>query len=422
MASSMILFLYCRKTDSAKEITEQNPESEILILNKLQWSENPAVDEMARFIAAMPLPENSRLSKLISNPEYIKYSKNINESWEKYDKNHLAVIRTWQEKEIDKNCGQNLFYPFSGPDIVHAATLFPDVRSFHLFALESPGEFPMPDIKNTSEEITNLKKILSVVGPVLQRPFWRTNDMKVQIGSGKYVGITSVTLFFLSRMNYKVLDAFPVSADENGNLVKLGIEKAATSNAVAIFYKKPSEDKVRALLYFQGDISDGGILKTPGVKKYIRSLNHFSTMLKSASYLLHLSSFDDTRNLILGKSKCLLTDSSGVPFHYINNTNWNLKFYGEYKAPVSLFSIRFQPDLVLATKNNPVKLPFGYGYIFGADKSHLILAQRNPAYPYFEPDYDESDTIGENTIWESPRVIRTRTYSKKDSVFPDLKY
>lgn len=418
ISTGAILFFNCKNGIGAKNETGEGANSEILILNKLQWTEKPEMDEMARFIAAQPLPQNSRLAKLIATPAYTEYSKNINNAWEQYNKKHLTPITEWQTNETGKDCGPNIFYPFSGPDIVHASTLFPEARSFHLFALESPGDFPMPVSDKPAEEINDLNKILSVVGPVLQRPFWRTNDMKVQIGSSKYIGITSVTLFFLSRMNFKILDAYPVTVNANGDLVKMDISKGPSSNGVAIFYKKQTDDQVRALLFFQGDISDSGILKTPGLKKYIRGLSNYSTMLKSASYLLHLSAFDDTRNSILGKSKCILTDSSGVPFHYLNNGNWNLKIYGEYKGPVALFKLRMQPDLVEASRNNPIKMPFDYGYVFGHGKSHLILARRKAEYAFFEPVFDENDTVGESTIWDNPRFIRTKTYLKNEIVAP----
>jgi hypothetical protein len=407
----------CDKSNTRNTVNSKN---EVLILNKLHWTENPQVDEMARFIAAQPLSADTRLAQLTANPAYKEYSEKINSAWNEYSKKHLETITAWQKEETGKDCGQNIFYPFSGPDIVHAATFFPDARSYHLFALEDPGAYPMPDPSNPAKELNDLKRILTVVGPVLKRPFWRTNDMKVQIGSSKYIGITSVSLFFLSRMNYKILDVYPVAADADGNLVKLGTDKATTSNAVAIFFKKPNEDNARALLYFQGDISDHGITKTPGLKKYIRSLDNYSTMLKSASYLMHKSSFDDTRNIILGKSNCILTDSSGVPFHYLNNGNWNIKVFGEYKGPIELFYVRHQPDLVAATMDNPVKLPFEYGYVFSEGKSHLILARRKADFPFFEPAYDEDDTVGETTTWEKPRVNRSRVYPKREAIVPIL--
>ncbi len=85
----------------------------------------------------------------------------------------------------------------------------------------------------------------------------------------------------------------------------------------------------------------------------------------------------------MAKSSYLLQDDSGMPVKYFDRSQWNLKFYGSYTAPIDLFSGDYQPDLreIYQNDKNIKPLNFGIGYKFGVNESNLMLAasKNNPA-------------------------------------------
>lgn len=145
-------------------------------------------------------------------------------------------------------------------------------------------------------------------------------------------------------------------------------------------------------------------------------------MLKAASYLMYRASFDGIRSGVLGRSECILTDSSGVPFHYLDNGRWNLRLFGVYRRPVPLFRDRFQPDLFFAMRDEDRRveeMPFSYGYNYGPGQSHLIFASRRDDNPKRAPVFDRSTSIGEHTVWaNNVRTIERRFTTEEVALTP----
>jgi hypothetical protein len=95
--------------------------------------------------------------------------------------------------------------------------------------------------------------------------------------------------------------------------------------------------------------------------------------------LLHYAFFSSFRDLILGKSKTILEDDTGIPYKYLPRDKWDVSLYGVYVKPVDDFSGVFQTDLQSAYKDSlrtkPKRLPFSLGYHWGTNQQNLIKAQ-----------------------------------------------
>ena len=147
---------------------------------------------------------------------------------------------------------------------------------------------------------------------------------------------------------------------------------------------------VRTLTYFAVNlqnthyVSRGGLvakgLKTrKDLVAFLEGIDIKSTYLKSASYLMHRSTFSIIRNIILDNSEFVLQDDSGIPIQYFDQRKWDLTFYGDYKFPISLFAERHQEDLkdvYLKGGENVKSLPFGIGYQFRKGTSNLMKAEK----------------------------------------------
>ena len=61
------------------------------------------------------------------------------------------------------------------------------------------------------------------------------------------------------------------------------------------------------------------------------------SLLKAASYLMHLGSFTTARDFLLTHSSIILQDDSRIPIDNFNNPGWAVRYFGSYPGPIDLF-------------------------------------------------------------------------------------
>ena len=99
---------------------------------------HPAFNDGALFIAGLSNRQGP-LSAYENQPAWASYARFIGQSWERFDRSHLAPMRAWSAQELSTANPATVFYPFSGPDIVNMYTLFPHARTYLMIALEPVG-------------------------------------------------------------------------------------------------------------------------------------------------------------------------------------------------------------------------------------------------------------------------------------------
>jgi hypothetical protein len=151
--------------------------------------------------------------------------------------------------------------------------------------------------------------------------------------------------------------------------------KSGPANGVKIVFTK-GEGPPRTLYYFSTDLSDGGV-KRSGFLKFCDGLGVGDSLLKSASYLMHSNAFTKVREFVLSKSVAVVQDDSGIPVRYFDAKDWELRPFGNYLGPISLFPGRAQPGMrELYRKSRAEPLDFGIGYRWRPRESNLLLALR----------------------------------------------
>lgn len=148
---------------------------------------------------------------------------------------------------------------------------------------------------------------------------------------------------------------------------------------VSIVFRKPDSPVPQRLNYFSVDASNVGMARYPQFRDYLRSLAPTTTLIKSASYLLHVGEFKRMRNLLLDVSGFLVQDDTGVPYEVLVKRGWQLNVYGRYEVPIPPFERHYQPELAEAYfAGNPAPLAFRFGYRrkFGDDRSNVMVGQR----------------------------------------------
>lgn len=382
LLTSIIIFSNCNLFEKNKENVENQIQEEITEPEVVDVSYNKDLTDIALFIAGITPDSTSNLFKLSQTTEFQTYSKRINEKWDSFFNEVDTKIKPWKDKEIGNLAEKHktLFYPFSGPDFINAEIFFPDFENYILFGLEPPGSVPKP-LEIANNQLSNYFKMYeqSIIH-IIQLSFFRTLSMENDLSSMEVDGTTPVLMIFLARSGKKIIDIKPFKFAENGDLDYDTVfnnfkGNNKFKNGIEISFRKENDPKVQKLIYFSVNISDDYLAKNTDVTNYLSKIDTSSAVyLKSASYLLHESYFSKIRNTILDKADFIFQDDSGLPYRFLNNENWDVKLYGVYDKPISLFSNSYQKDLFEAyQQSKSQELNFKRGY---ARKSNLLISRK----------------------------------------------
>jgi len=394
IAAFIFVFSGCFNEDKKQEakntakVDSVKKDSVIVVKKKSAPKYKREYDDIARYIAGLPQDTGSTLDPLvINNPEWKKYSADLNKNWKKYDSTRTQVMKQWVAEEltgINADTGI-VFYPFSGPDILNAVTLFPKSKQFVMVGLEPVGT--LPDLKNkkgndsVSDYLVSIKNSLQTI---INLSFFKTKAMAVDLHKKELDGTLHLILLFLERTNNKIADIRPVSINREGKLVLYNSFKEAKKDTlrnkgVEVAFIGP-DSVLRKVIYFSVNLSNDYLRKNQAFMYYVNSFDTCNTYVKSASYLMHKPYFSVIREIILAQSKYILQDDSGIPFKFFTaKDNWDLTYYGTYSGAIPMFVIYYQKDLEQAytDKSSRVKkLPFGIGYKYEKGKSNLLLARK----------------------------------------------
>jgi hypothetical protein len=341
-------------------------------------SYNPAYNDYAYFIAGSRTPGGSLASYEVA-PAWRNYAAAMNRDWERFQQEQLGPMREWASQELSRAGTSTAFYPFSGPDFLNLYTLFPRAKTYILVALEPVGVLPDFAKVALSKYFGDLQKSL---WQYLYIDYFVTARMKAQIAQTELEGVLPVLLFFMVREHTRILDIRYLALKPNGILEERqaigGGNPGAGIQGLRIVFATADSPENRNLYYFRVNLQNGSWRRNPQFAAFLQRFGPLTTFTKSASYLLFSRYSSDLRQFILDQSRYVLQDDSGIPLKDFNPAIWNLKFYGVYRRPISLFSNRYQKDLAEAYSRgkNVYPLPFGIGYQFRPGTSNLIFAAK----------------------------------------------
>lgn len=340
-------------------------------------------NDISRYIAGMKAWPGSPYSKLENDSLWAGFHRNFDATWKELTAKRLQPMATWAKTELapEHKANLDIFYPLSGPDILHANTFFPNAKEYHLYALERNGALPDPN-HMTQKEIENyLTAVYSSLGDIFTKSYFITRKMMTALTANNVNGTLPLICVFLVRTGHEIINIRYFHLNNDGtesplNKDSLGIHH---NDLVEVYFKNNMNTSVQMVSYMKCDLSDDAYKKDTALETYFNKMPQSTTYIKSASYLLHYAFFSAFRNLILSKSKTILEDDTGIPYKYLPNDKWDVTLYGIYDTPVSDFSGVFQTDLLKAYQDTLVKktkkLPFSLGYHWGTNRQNLIKAE-----------------------------------------------
>ncbi|WP_341971627.1 hypothetical protein [Roseateles sp. PN1] len=339
----------------------------------------------------------------VTDPELAALFAQTNATWEALKKGQLAEMRKFSQAKLaaEQTACKTLFYPFGGPDVLNALTLFPSCQHYILFGLEPVGTLPNLSNKPAAEVKQFVKAMNQSQEYLLRRNFFVTQYMSKDFRSKKLDGVIpliSVTLarlgYELKGIEYKSLDGTPFfeyrtrdaaidpKADPNAAPASAAEAKPRkrVPRAVLFSFSLPGSNKVQTLFYANFDASDEGLKRRPYFPRYMEKHAPTATLLKAASYLMHGPEFSNMTALVLSKSPVIVQDDTGLPYRTLLDAGYRVELFGNYSKPIGLFNYRAQPELAKAYAALPARstLPFMWSYNVAREDMGLQLA-RKPA-------------------------------------------
>ena len=363
------------KTPAAKAviITDTVKKKEIIVEKKYDRTLN----DISRFIAGLTPDSGSAYSSICKKDVSWKNFSSINEKeWANVTTKRIVVMDEWAKKELQEERAKKgtIFYPFSGPDILHAITFFPDAKNYYLMALEKCGSLPNLNEMDSAATCNYLNSIDHSLQDVFNKSYFITKKMLNDLSTAKVNGALPLICIFLERTGNEVLETKYYHLKEDGNYEET--KSDSLKSFVKVDFRRIGSKEVQSVYYFKSNLENKNLDKNMGLQAFLNKMDTCTTYLKSASYLLHYKNFSTIRDIILAKSKTVLQDDTGIPYSYFSQDKWKVKVYGKYYKVTKDFAGVFQTDLLQRYQKDTAKtnLPFSLGYHWGDKNQNLLKA------------------------------------------------
>jgi hypothetical protein len=367
-------------------VVEKERNDSIESAKQAELKTNDTLNALANIMSG--ISDTSSIYQYVQNTtDFKSFSKNFDKRWNTYDSTRLMNLRKFKEDEISKivTAQSTLFYPFSGPDILHAQAFFPEADKYVMIGLEPVGSLPEFKKDQTDSLDTYFSKVNTSLNAILKFSFFRTQSMKNDLKNEEVDGTLHLLFLFLKRTGNEFSSAKPVTVDSSGMIQYVGsfsdLKKLKTNTRGVEIKFVDAAKHSKTLYYFSLNAADGGLKSNKGFVTYLKNMGTVNTYLKGASYLMHKNYFSMIRNVILDQSQHVVQDDSGIAFHYFleDDHKWSYSFFGQYLKPIPMFSAFYQKDLDSLYKKQGAKpIGFGIGYNFKDKNSNFMIATKQP--------------------------------------------
>jgi len=344
---------------------------------------------VAKFLAGVPLSSPASLARLQRESASRAHSAEFEKLWRRYNEHYFVPIRLWSSVELSPRIFPTapVFYFFGGPDILSCLGFYPDATDYFLGGLEPVGSIPSPESLAPDVLFSSLARLRKSTEVILSFGHFITKDMRAELETGEFKGVTPVIAVFLAMTGAEVLDISCFGVRGDGGVEEYGAGSKVAHGVlpgVRVTFRRNALAVPQRVHYVQADVSDDGLSSNNGVLIWTGKFGTGNAYLKAASYLMHEPYFSKIRNFLLSRSRSVLQDDSGIPFSFFQDGRWRCWFFGTYSGTLDIFKKYHQAELPAAFAASGTPLAFGTGYKWRVGESNLMLAVRQDP-PRAEP-------------------------------------
>jgi len=350
---------------------------------------------IARLLAGLDPKGGSAALQAVAHTDAWKVHRKASRWGDRQLRERLERMDQWQRTTLPPgHAGSALMYPFSGPDFVNAFALFPDYETYVFFSLEPPGEIPALGSMDENHLNQLFSDLRGALNDLVALNFFITPNMHDNLHTEALEGTVPVLLaqMGLLGLNVRSVETFepwPSSAAvaatdgkpaETVDAAKTDGKPELPLRAVRIEFEDHAKAR-RSLLYLSLDVSDAQLRFYPQFVPWLRSFEHPTVLLKSASYLLHGSNFRKVRGVVRERAQLIVQDDTGMPYRLLRADGFQISLYGQYEHPVKLFENRYQKDLddAFGSTGNSDPVPFPFGYNWRKEGRSGVIVARRPS-------------------------------------------
>ncbi|MFT5857963.1 MAG: hypothetical protein ACI865_000047 [Flavobacteriaceae bacterium] len=377
----VIAFAFVQCTETA---TVESADNSAVVKNDETVVETPLTeaqllhDKIGKFLAGIK-HDNLGNANAFNSDKWDTHSKLLSGNWASMETKRLTPMSDWTKSTINPNIIDTLplFYPYSGPDFLHANYLFPNASNYTMMALEPIGDLPDFATMSQGEMDHYLDNINLFLRDIYKRSYFITKNMEGDVDSSAINGILPVLYVFIERSGYSIKDVERVGLDASGNIVAKENGISNKLDGVRFSMTQNETGQKKQLVYWDCNISNSGFEKTPELALYISNMQRSNAFMKSASYLMHYNTFSEIRELVLANSQAILEDDTGIPYKYFESSQWKALLYGKYTKPIADFQSRLWQEDLQEAYDDPAThagtLPFSLGYHWGDGVQNYML-------------------------------------------------
>ena len=347
----------------------------ILALTGLASAGAASPNDTARVLAGLPPAPGSPLAGIVSTPGWQRHAAEMRAAWNTFERRQLNRIRVWASAKLPGPYPA-MFYMFGGPDFVHADAFFPRARTYVQAGLEPVGAVPDLSRLPPAQLAASLTALRQSLGNFFQFGYFITKEMGAQFRFGAFSGTLPVLYAFLARTDKTILKVEYVALSANGGVV--AVKGKRRPSGVRITFAGSDRTR-RTLYYFRTNLENSGVAKS-GFLKFCARLGTGGSLLKSASYLMHVGEFSRVRDFVLTHSAVIVQDDSGIPLKHLSDGRWNLYPFGQYIPPIDVFKHHVQPDMAQLFARAQ-RVNFGIGYRSHPTRTTILVATRAAPRP-----------------------------------------
>jgi hypothetical protein len=294
-------------------------------------------------------------------------------AWQFYQQNMGRAMSEWAHTEINQPAGTTLFYPFSGPDFVTAAHLFPQANRFVMVAMQAAGEPAVLSNMSSTRAQNFQAKFLREWMKFSRLAFFRTDDLNEDLrDKHAQIGVTTILITFALYMGYDVTDVYPIALDAKSGQF---IQTTGDWKSVRLVMSKGGKPVM--LDYVSLDLSDSHLSQTEPMRAWLERESRNPVLLKAASHLLQETYFSVFRDILVANAKMVVQDETGLNYTHLSQIG-PVALYGGFLYPHELFNRKKQESLAQAYKDskNVKPLPFAFSYNKTTERRSVQIVRR----------------------------------------------
>jgi hypothetical protein len=300
-------------------------------------------------------------------------------AWQAYEKSIGVPLRKWAAAELAPPKGGTVFYPFSGPDLVTVAQMFPEADRYVLVAIQPAGPVVNPFALEEKTRSNFLSKFHVEWVKFGALGFFRTLDLNENTASTTArLTSTPVLMAFAAALGFEIQKVCPLEMNaEKGEYEPTDSPKDPLWTSVRLNLTR--EGRAITADYICMDLSDDFLHSHRPEQAWIRKMGQQPVLLKAASHLLPKPYFSVCREAIVSGAPLLVQDETGLEYPDLQRMG-TVKLYGRFSGVLHLFNQESQGILAEAYSKagQTSPLPFAFSYQKSADKRSLQVVRRKP--------------------------------------------